>query len=238
MLLIPELQEQATLSEFSSSWIFLEEKHSATLNGSSISYASTSMNVCQFKYQNCCVHFHIIENKDLSSSFLQRILNATSQPVIYWQKEASHSQRMLRMQCSHLSSPLLSLHAILAETGTGLVLRHQCTKSSFQCSQKLASPILSCLQIPSCLFQEVWPSASILSVVMNCIWIMAAPPSSYLPRQLESLCPVFLHFFFFFISTPHQHSFFVSGWSLQIGLLSTCWKSLVEENSLEHKSIW
>lgn len=38
MLLIPELQEQATLSEFSSSCIFLEEKYSATLNGSAISY--------------------------------------------------------------------------------------------------------------------------------------------------------------------------------------------------------
>lgn len=143
------------------------------------------------------------------------------------------------MQCSHPSSPLLSLHAILAEDRHRGGAKTSVNKELFSVLSKTCQPhtLLPADTFLSCSFQEVWPSASILSLVMNCIWIMAAPPSSYLPRQLESLHPVFLLFFYFYTSS----TLIFCKW-----LVFADWTSLkmlkelatfVEETSLEHKNI-
>lgn len=116
------------------------------------------------------------------------------------------SWRRLRMQCSHRSGPLLSLHAVLVEdrhSGGAQTSVHKEPSSMFPKTCQ-PHPLLPADTFLGCLSQEVWPSTSVLSLVMNCIWTMSAPPSSYLPMQLESLYPVFLHFF---VSAPHQRSF-------------------------------
>ena len=45
-----------------------------------------------------------------------------------------------------------------------------------------------------CPSQEVWPTTSVLSLGLICVWIRSIPPCFSPPRGLESLCPVFLHF--------------------------------------------